>query len=116
LAPLEGESHGVMVIEWGPTAKLSCPLTLTVADGKVVRIDGDDPLRQRLEAKFAENPACRNLAELGIGTNDKASRPDNVLEAEKSWAPSTWLWGTIPVSVVLWLRRSTRITSFINPP
>ncbi len=83
LAPLEGESHGVMVIEWGPTAKLSCPLTLTVADGKVVRIDGDDPLRQRLEAKFAENPACRNLAELGIGTNDKASRPDNVLEAEK---------------------------------
>ena len=27
--------------------------------------------------------ACRNLAELGIGTNDKASRPDNVLEAEK---------------------------------
>jgi len=116
LAPLEGESHGVMVIEWGPVAKLSSPLTLTVVEGRVLRIDGDDPLRQRLEAKFAENPACRNLAELGIGTNDKASRPDNVLEAEKSWAPSTWLWGTIPVSVVLWLRRSTRITSFINPP
>jgi len=83
LAPLEGESHGTMVIEWGPTAKLSSPLTLTIADGQVVRIDGDDPLRQRLEAKFAENPNCRNLAELGIGTNDKASRPDNVLEAEK---------------------------------
>jgi len=49
----------------------------------VVRLDGDDPLKQRLEAKFAENPNCRNLAELGIGTNDKASRPDNVLEAEK---------------------------------
>jgi leucyl aminopeptidase (aminopeptidase T) len=83
LAPLEGESHGVMVIEWGPTAKLESPLTITIAEGKVLRIDGDDPLRQRLEAKFAENPNCRNLAELGIGTNDKASRPDNVLEAEK---------------------------------
>lgn len=83
LAPLEGESHGSMVIEWGPTAKLVSPLTLTVADGRVVRIDGDDPLKQRLEAKFSENPNCRNLAELGIGTNDKASRPDNVLEAEK---------------------------------
>ncbi|MDK9717360.1 MAG: aminopeptidase [Trichlorobacter sp.] len=83
LAPLEGESHGTMVIEWGPTAKLQSPLTLTISDGKVSRIDGDDPLRQRLEAKFAENPNCRNLAELGIGTNDKASRPDNVLEAEK---------------------------------
>ena len=83
LAPLEGESHGTMVIEWGPTAKLASPLTLTIADGRVVRIDGDDPLKQRLEAKFTENPNCRNLAELGIGTNDKASRPDNVLEAEK---------------------------------
>lgn len=83
LAPLEGESHGIMVIEWGPTARLASPLTLTVASGRVVRIDGDDPLRQRLEAKFDENANCRNLAELGIGTNDKASRPDNVLEAEK---------------------------------
>ena len=83
LAPLEGASHGTIVIEWGPTAKLASPLTLTIADGKVLRIEGDDPLRQRLEAKFAENPNCRNLAELGIGTNDKASRPDNVLEAEK---------------------------------
>jgi len=83
LAPLEGESHGIMVVEWGPTARLSNPLTITIAEGKVVRIEGDDPLKQRLEAKFAENPTCRNLAELGIGTNDKASRPDNVLEAEK---------------------------------
>jgi len=83
LAPLEGESHGIMVIEWGPTRKLDNPLTLTIADGRVVRIDGNDPLRARLEAQFSENDACRNLAELGIGTNDKASRPDNVLEAEK---------------------------------
>lgn len=83
LAPLEGESHGTMVIEWGPTARLASPLTLTIADGTVVKLEGDDPLRERLEAKFAENANCRNLAELGIGTNDKASRPDNVLEAEK---------------------------------
>ena len=83
LAPLEGKSHGIMVIEWGPTAKLQNPLALTITDGKVVQIEGNDPLRQRLEAKFSENPNCRNLAELGIGTNDKASRPDNVLEAEK---------------------------------
>jgi leucyl aminopeptidase (aminopeptidase T) len=83
LAPLEGESHGLMVIEWGPTRKLERPLTLTIADGRVLRIDGDDPLRSVLEDRFAENGNCRNLAELGIGTNDKASRPDNVLEAEK---------------------------------
>jgi leucyl aminopeptidase (aminopeptidase T) len=83
LAPLEGKSHGVMVIEWGPTSKLDRPLRLTIENGVVIQIDGDDPLRARLEGKFAENANCRNIAELGIGTNDKASRPDNVLEAEK---------------------------------
>ncbi len=83
LAPLESKSHGSMVIEWGPTAKLSSPLTLTVVDGTVERIDGNDLLRLKLEQRFAENANCRNIAELGIGTNDRASRPDNVLEAEK---------------------------------
>ncbi len=83
LAPLEGKSYGVMVIEWGPTRKLDEPLHLTIENGVVVRIEGNDSHRARLEAKFDENAACRNIAELGIGTNDKASRPDNVLEAEK---------------------------------
>lgn len=83
LAPLEGKSHGVMVIEWGPTRKLDEPLRLTVENGVVVKMEGNDPHKTRLEARFAENANCRNIAELGIGTNDKASRPDNVLEAEK---------------------------------
>lgn len=83
LAPLEGMSHGSMVIEWGPTRKLDQPLRLTVENGIVTRIEGNDPQRLKLEQKFSENSNCRNIAELGIGTNDKASRPDNVLEAEK---------------------------------
>jgi aminopeptidase len=83
LAPLEGKSHGVMIIEWGPTRKLEEPLRLTVEQGIVVKIEGNDVHRQKLEGKFTENASCRNIAELGIGTNDKASRPDNVLEAEK---------------------------------
>lgn len=82
-APLEGTCHGTMVIEWGPTRKLDEPLRLTVEKGVVVNIAGSDQHRLKLEAKFAENANCRNIAELGIGTNDKASRPDNVLEAEK---------------------------------
>lgn len=83
LAPLEGQSHGTMVVEWGSTRKLDEPLRLIIEKGVVVDMQGSDPQRQKLEAKFAENANCRNLAELGIGTNDKASRPDNVLEAEK---------------------------------
>jgi leucyl aminopeptidase (aminopeptidase T) len=83
LAPLEGKSHGVMVVEWGSTCKLDEPLRFFVENGIVARIEVTDPLRAKLEAKFVENANCRNIAELGIGTNEKASRPDNVLEAEK---------------------------------
>lgn len=83
LAPLEGESSGVMVIEWGATRKLEQPLTLTVEGGVVVAMEGEERHRRLLEERFAGNVNCRNIAELGIGTNDRASRPDNVLEAEK---------------------------------
>ncbi len=83
LAPLEGKSHGIMVLEWGPTRKFDEPLRVTVEGGVVVRIEGDDPHRAGLEARFAGQANCRNIAELGIGTNDKATRPDNVLETEK---------------------------------
>jgi aminopeptidase len=83
LAPLEGTSSGKMVVEFAPTRKLASPLTLTVDKGLVTEIQGDEPYRLKLEQKFAESPANRNIAELGIGTNDRATRPDNILEAEK---------------------------------
>ena len=91
-APLEGKSHGVMVVEWGPTSKLDEPLRLIVENGVVTGIEGNDPHRLLLEDKFAINSNCRNIAELGIGTNDRASRPDNVLEAEK-------IMGTIHIAL-----------------
>uniref|UniRef100_A0A831TZQ8 Peptidase n=1 Tax=Geobacter metallireducens TaxID=28232 RepID=A0A831TZQ8_GEOME len=83
LAPLEGTSEGIMVVEYGPTRKLSSPLELAVRNGMVTGIRGDDPLRDWLESRFAESEKNRNIAELGIGTNDRATRPDNILEAEK---------------------------------
>jgi leucyl aminopeptidase (aminopeptidase T) len=83
LAPLEGTSEGVMVLEYAPTRKLAAPVRLTVKEGSVVAVEGDEPHRRKLEEKFAENGKNRNIAELGIGTNDRATRPDNILEAEK---------------------------------
>ncbi|HEY5973587.1 MAG TPA: peptidase [Geobacteraceae bacterium] len=83
LAPLEGTAEGRLVIEYAPTRRLAAPLTLIISGGNVIHILGDEPYRARLEEKFAESPLNRNIAELGIGTNDRASRPDNVLEAEK---------------------------------
>jgi leucyl aminopeptidase (aminopeptidase T) len=83
LAPLEGTSEGVMVLEYAPTRKLATSVTLVVKGGEVVEVRGDEPHARKLEAKFAESPLNRNIAELGIGTNDRATRPDNILEAEK---------------------------------
>ena len=83
LAPLEGTAEGKMVIEYAPTRKLSEPLCLHIEHGEVVSVSGSDPHRDWLEGKFAQSGKNRNIAELGIGTNDRATRPDNVLEAEK---------------------------------
>jgi leucyl aminopeptidase (aminopeptidase T) len=92
LAPVEGSSEGRMVLEYAPTRKLETPLVLTVKGGQVVDIQGSEPYREKLEEKFAENGNNRNIAELGIGTNDKACRPDNILEAEK-------IMGTIHIAL-----------------
>ena len=83
LAPVEGTTEGVLAITFAPTRKLSSPLYLTIREGNVVQIQGDDPYGERLAEKFRESALNRNIAELGIGTHEKATRPDNVLEAEK---------------------------------
>jgi aminopeptidase len=83
LAPLEGTSNGRLILEWGPTRQLDSPITLTVKDGYVVDISGNDKYAEYLSTKLSERKENRNIAELGIGTNDAAKRPDNVLESEK---------------------------------
>ncbi len=83
LAPLEGKSEGIMVLDYAPMRKLSTPLELVVEKGVVIAIRGEEPYRRQLEEKFSQSPYNRNIAELGIGTNDRATRPDNILEAEK---------------------------------
>lgn len=83
LAPREGTAEGRLVLEWAPTRKLERPLTLHIEKGEVLQLEGNEPFVEYLEGKFAEDRKNRNIAELGIGTNDKAARPDNILESEK---------------------------------
>lgn len=82
-APLEGTAEGRLVIEWAPTHKLEYPVTLIVKKGRVAVVSGEDRYRDVIEKKLKENDDFRNIAELGIGTNDKATRPDNIIESEK---------------------------------
>lgn len=82
-APVEGTAEGVMVLNWAPNRKLSSPVKVVVEGGRAREVAGDDPYRRELEASLDKRPDNRNVAELGIGMNDKATRPDNVLESEK---------------------------------
>ncbi len=92
LAPLEGSAHGKLVLEWAPTRKLNYPVTLYVEKGRVISIEGNEKFAEYLKQKLSENKDNANIAELGIGTNDKASRPDNILESEK-------IYGTIHIAL-----------------
>ncbi len=83
IAPVEGTTQGTFVAEWGSTRKLDTPTEFHIRNGEVIRVEGDPGLVQYLEEVFQKYPQARNIAELGIGTNPKASRPDNILEAEK---------------------------------
>ena len=83
LAPLEGTAEGKLVLQWAPTRELEEPVTLTINNGVVVDVTGNEPFVDYLKFKLAEREANRNIAELGIGTNPMAKRPDNILESEK---------------------------------
>ena len=83
LAPVEGTAGGRLVLEWAPTRQLKSPVTLIVKDGYVADVSGLEEYTDYLRKKLAERPENGNIAELGIGTNEAAKRPDNILESEK---------------------------------
>lgn len=88
-APVEGTANGRLVVEpkWYPG--LEEKMILIFKDGYVTElIDGGkigDEYRALLDFSKRVEPyiSRRNLAELGIGTNPNAKRPDNIIESEK---------------------------------
>jgi len=94
LAPLEGTARGRIVVD-GSAAGVGLvkhPITLEVADGFATAITGGaeaEKLNQVI-AKFGKE--ARNIAELGIGTNDKAILTGLVLEDEK-------VMGTVHIAI-----------------
>ncbi len=92
VAPVEESAYGKLVIEFAPNRRLERPITLKFRDGAVEEIEGFDEYRYELERIFDKFPNARFIAEFGVGTNPKASKPDNVLEAEK-------ILGTIHIAI-----------------
>jgi len=91
-APLEGTARGKMVLEWAPTRRLKSPVTLEIDEGMVINIRGRERYASFLKEKLSERRENGNIAELGVGTNEKASRVDNILESEK-------IYGTIHIAL-----------------
>jgi leucyl aminopeptidase (aminopeptidase T) len=87
--PVEGTANGKLVVEPNWCADLKEKMTLVFKDGNVTEIVGGgkvgDEFRTLLDFSKKQEPylSRRNLAELGIGTNPNAKRPDNLLECEK---------------------------------
>ncbi|MBI4823947.1 MAG: aminopeptidase [Nitrospirae bacterium] len=92
LSPIEGTANGKLILEWAPTRRLASPITLIVKEGNVKDVSGSEPYVTYLGEKLNERKENRNIAELGIGTNDMAKRLDNILESEK-------IMGTIHIAL-----------------
>ena len=92
IAPQEESAYGKLVILYAPNRRLEREITLVFKDGYVDRIEGFEDYRYELENVFEKYPNARFIAEFGVGTNPKARRPDNILEAEK-------IMGTIHIAI-----------------
>lgn len=82
-APMEGKSFGKLVLDYAPTRTLTAPVTVTVENGEIVSIDGDEPYAAEMREKIGAHPNNKNVAELGLGVNRAACIVDNILESEK---------------------------------
>jgi leucyl aminopeptidase (aminopeptidase T) len=85
LAPVEGQSQGVVVVDgsMAGVGMICTPITITVKDGYATEITGGveaDRLKALLEPHGRD---ARTVAEFGIGTNDKAILTGLIIEDEK---------------------------------
>lgn len=85
VAPVEGTATGIIVIDgaFSGIGVLEAPIRLTVEHGYVTNIEGGSETA-KLENMLAEyGKPARNIAELGVGTNDRAVLSGRVIEDEK---------------------------------
>jgi leucyl aminopeptidase (aminopeptidase T) len=87
ISPVEGKSVGVIVFD-GSMAGVGILrdeiIKVKVVDGFASRIDGAEGAKKLLSIMKPLGKLAFNLAELGIGTNDKARITGSVLEDEKA--------------------------------
>jgi leucyl aminopeptidase (aminopeptidase T) len=106
IAPLDGQGR-VVASTLGVLGIADEPATLTVSEGRIVGADGGLG-QQFLDLLHAHGELGSNLAELGVGTNDRARLTGLVLEDEKimgtvhvAFGASIGIGGTVSVPIHL---------------
>ena len=109
VAPLEGTGEGTLIVDGSiaGVGRVEAPVTLTVRGGHLTESTGAAGATL-LELLGAYGPDGTNVAELGIGTNEKAILSGNILEDEKilgtvhvAFGASAAIGGTVQVPVHL---------------
>jgi leucyl aminopeptidase (aminopeptidase T) len=109
IAPVEGTSEGALVVDGTIAAigRVSEPVELTVEGGHLTAASGATGERL-MELLTAHGTDGTNVAELGIGTNEKAKLTGELLEDEKilgtchvAFGASAAIGGTVQVPVHL---------------
>jgi leucyl aminopeptidase (aminopeptidase T) len=107
IAPRGGNGQVVVAATLASVGMANEPVTLTVEDGRLVGAEGGLGPRF-LELLHSAGELGTNLAELGVGTNDKAQLTGNVLEDEKilgtihvAFGASAGIGGTVSVPIHL---------------
>jgi len=85
LAPLEGLSNGLVVVDgsMAGVGMVTEPIRIVVKDGFAAEISGGQEAKKLLELLEPHGKNGCNVAEFGIGTNDKAMLTGVILEDEK---------------------------------
>jgi leucyl aminopeptidase (aminopeptidase T) len=84
-APVQGSTQGLLIIDgsFPMIGRITQPVQMSVKNGQVVRITGDEEARKIRKLLRPYGKLGRNIAEIGIGTNPKAKITGCVLEDEK---------------------------------
>ena len=109
IAPIEGTSEGTLVVDGtiGGIGRVDEPVEITVQAGHLTDASGPQGA-QLIEMLATGGPEGTNVAELGIGTNEKAILTGEILEDEKiqgtchvAFGASAGIGGTVQVPVHL---------------
>lgn len=85
MRPDEGKTEGVVVVD-GSLAGIGLliePVRIVIEKGLAVAVEGGEQARLFSGQLDHVGPAARNVAELGVGTNDRAILTGKILEDEK---------------------------------